>query len=110
MLVRGAPEQSTYQCRGRDLLGGGLTPQPSIEIFGDAQVERHVERRTSLGDLSFRRLGFLLRVLLPDGSDLGVDAGVAISLGHCELCLSYSRRSGPVVFHGSSLDRVGHEG
>jgi len=36
MLVRGAPEQSTYQCRGRDLLGGGLTPQPSIEIFGNA--------------------------------------------------------------------------
>src|SRR5450756_1923943 len=63
------------------------------------RVERHVERRTSLGDLSFRRLGLLLRVLLPDGSDLGVDAGVAISLGHCELCLSYSRRSGPVVFH-----------
>src|SRR5664280_1065019 len=55
----------------------------------NAQVERHVERRASLGDLSFRRLGFLLRVLLPDGSDLGVDAGVAISLGHCELCLSY---------------------
>jgi len=38
MLVHGAPEQSTYLRRGGDLLGGGLTPQPSIEIFGDAQV------------------------------------------------------------------------
>jgi len=54
MLVRGAPEQSTYQCRGRDLLGGGLTPQPSIEIFGNAGSSL-----ATLGRLGLATLGRL---------------------------------------------------
>jgi hypothetical protein len=95
--VQGLPQDAADQCRRGDLLGSRLALERAVELVGDPQRQRHLQRGRVLRGLDLRGLGLLLGILLAHRAHLGGDRRVVgaprrapgfLPLGHRSSCPS----------------------